>query len=145
MTKTVISLYITVYSLLRLFCIVTLYYYDKMNLPTDVVAVTAITSVIALAVTLICYLKNLGGKILRYVLFMNACAVIMNFANVLIKQPGTLSNVDLIITGTFFDVVIFLASLTFKIRNTRYRKERSVFSRYTAIREEKNNGGKEKK
>ena len=118
MTRLILTLYLTIYSFLRLFFIVGLYYYETMTLPIVVVAITAITCVIALVVTFLTFAKQLSGKTLRLPLFMFAVIAIVNVALSLIDQVEIMHVSEILVTGTLFDILLFASSLTFHIGDT---------------------------
>ena len=115
MTRLILTLYVTIYSFLRLFFIVGLYYYETMTLPVIVVAITVITCVIALIITFLTFSKQLKGKNLRLPLFLFGVIAIVNVALSLINQVEIMHMSEMLVTGTLFDVLLFLSSLTFPI------------------------------
>ncbi len=119
MIRTFLMLAIAIYSLSRLVIIGSMYYLEIMILPTSVVVLTIICSILTLLITLLTYVKKLSGKKLRLCLFIFAVTAIINMVLTYFAQPGMLSNWNLIITGTFFDIIVFLIFCTIKIRNTR--------------------------
>ena len=119
MIRTFLMLAITAYSVARLVIIGSMYYLDKMILPSSVVVITIICSVVTLIITALTYVKKLSGKKLRLCLLIFAITAIINMTLTYFAQPGMLSNLNLIITGTVFDVIVFLMFCTIKIRNNK--------------------------
>lgn len=132
MTRTIITILMTFYAVLRLVTVGSFYYYDTMRLPTAAVVITVLCALLTLFIVGRCYLYRLTGKNLRFALFLGAMGAAVNMIIILLDQPGTLSNPELLITGTFFDVLIFLGSCTIKIRDTRGKTGRTPFSRVTS-------------
>lgn len=129
MTKTILTIVITLYSLARLVFIAIAYYYNTMRLPLSVVVVSAICSALMLLIALRCYTLQLSGKNLRFALLIGALTAVINMVLITLDQPGTLSMSELVITGTVFDILLFIGSCTIKIRNTRGTGGRSPFAR----------------
>ncbi|MEG0541913.1 MAG: hypothetical protein RR528_06265 [Angelakisella sp.] len=129
MTKTIITIFISLYSLARLITIAALYYYEIMRLPLPVIATTIICCILCLIIAGSCYLRNLSGKNLRLGLFICAAAALSNMLITLLAQPGTLTTLELLITGTIFDPLFFIGSCTIKIRDTKGALGRTPFAR----------------
>lgn len=129
MTKTIITIFIALYSLARLVAIAALYYYEIMRLPLAAVVVAGVCSVLCLIITGSCYLRNLSGKNLRFALLLCGVAAVVNMLLTLLAQPGTLTTTELLITGTVFDPLLFLGACTIKIRDTKGAVGRTPFTR----------------
>ncbi|MEG1942556.1 MAG: hypothetical protein RR049_01965 [Angelakisella sp.] len=132
MTKTIITILITLYSLTRLITVAALYYYEIMRLPLTVVITTVVCSILCLIIAASCYLRRLSGKNLRFALFINSLAACSNMLVTLLAQPGTLTTPELLLTGTIFDVLFFIGACTFKIRDTKGTLGKTPFSKVTA-------------
>ena len=117
MTKSILTIYITIYSLLRIFSIGGLYYYDMLTLPLVVILITISSCIISLIIAYVTYTKELDGKNLRLSLFLFAIISIINVALTLLHQVDILHMAELLVTGTLFDILLFLASLTLHFGN----------------------------
>lgn len=129
MTKTIITIFIALYSLARLVAIATLYYYEAMRLPLAVVIIACVCSVLCLVIAGSCYLRRLSGKNLRLALLLCALAALVNMLLTLLAQPGTLTTTELLIAGTVFDPLLFLGACTIKIRDTKGAVGKTPFTR----------------
>ncbi|MEG1687744.1 MAG: hypothetical protein RR022_08220 [Angelakisella sp.] len=132
MTKTIITLLITIYSLARLVSIALLFYFEKMRLPGGVLFCTVLCCLFCLFVCASCYLGRSTGNTLRLALLACSVAAMTNMVLVLTKQPGSLTTAELLVTGTLFDLLAFAGSCTLKIRDTRGLTGKSPFSRIVA-------------
>lgn len=129
MTKTIITLIIAFYSLARLAAIGILYYLGGLTLPGPVLAITIACSLLALLIAGRCYLYHLAGANLRLALLVIALGSFVNMILLILSQPGALTNADLLISGTVFDLLFFIGSCTIKIRDSRGKRGKTPFSR----------------
>ncbi len=129
MTKTMMLLMLTVYAQARLAIIALSYYYGTMRLPVPVVLLTTACALICLVIAWLCYNRKLGGATLRLAFLICAGVAMINMAVVLFAQVGSLTNWELVVTGTFFDPIFFLGSCTIPIRDSAGRKGLTPFSR----------------
>ena len=129
MTKTILTLTVTLYALARLIAIGSLYYLDTMRLPTAVVAATVVCSLLSLLAAFRCYIQQKSGKLLRFALFICGVTAVVNMVLASMAQPGTLTNLELLITGTIFDPLVFAGSCTIKIRDNRGNQFKNPFTR----------------
>lgn len=129
MTKTILTLLVTCYALARLVSIGSLYYLNTMRLPTAVVVLTLLCSLLSLLAAFRCYIQQRTGKLLRFALFVCGATALVNMILVSLAQPGTLTNVELLITGTVFDILLFAGSCTIKIRDNRGNRFKNPFTR----------------
>ena len=129
MTKTIMILMLTVYSQAKLAIIVLSYYYGTMRLPTATVILSALCSLFCLAIAWFCYNRKVGGATLRLAFLTCAVTAAINMLVVLFAQVGSLSNWELVVTGTWFDPIFFLGSCTIPIRDSAGRKGLTPFAR----------------
>lgn len=129
MIRTIISLLLTTYSMARLVLIVAMYYYEQMRLPLSVIIVTLCCCIAVLIIVGLTYLRQLSGRNLRFALLLTALAAGLNMVLLLVSQPGSLNDTELIVTGTMFDILFFLGACTIQIRDTKNRTDRTPFSR----------------
>lgn len=132
MTKTIVTLALMFYSLARLLSIAYYTYYDILSLPPTVYLIATACGLICLVLAAVCWLRRVSGKRLRILLFFNALCACVNMLTVYFNPTNFLTNWDLLITGTFFDVIFFLGCCTIKLRDTVYQPGRTPYSRLGA-------------
>lgn len=115
MTKTIITLFLAFYSAARLSAIVYYLYYGIEGLPTGVLLITFACCLVCLGTAAAHYKGRLRGRILKSVLMLVAAAALSNMLMVYLNPVNDLGNTELLITGTLFDVVVYLGVLTLRL------------------------------
>ncbi len=142
MTKTIVTLVLMFYSLSRLLSIAYYAYYDALTLPASVYLISAVCALACLVLAALCWLRRLSGKKLRMLLLFNAVCACFNMLIVYFDTTPTLTNWDMLITGTFFDVLFFLGCCTIKLRDTAYQPGKTPYSRLGAKNNRKRLAGR---
>ena len=146
MTKTIVTLALMLYSLSRLITVGFYVYHDLITLPPSVYFITVLCAGACLVLAGICWLRRLSGKKLRMLLLLNAVCACANMLIVYFDSTRVISNWDLLITGTIFDVLFFLGCCTIKLRDTVYQPGKTPYSRLGAKNNYKRlSGGKPSK
>lgn len=121
MTKTIITLLLTFYSVARLSAIVYYLYYDIEGLPAGVLLITFACCLVCLGSAAAHYMGRLRGRTLRSVLMLVAAAAVANMLILYLNPINNLGNTELLITGTLFDVAFYLGALTLRLPDTPRR------------------------
>lgn len=124
MTKTIITLLLTFYSVARLSAIVYYLYYDIEKLPAGVLLITFACCLVCLGSAAAHYMGRLRGSILHSVLMLVAAAAVANMLILYLNPVNDLGNTELLITGTLFDVVFYLGALTLRLPDTPAHRSR---------------------
>ena len=137
MTRTLIALFLGLYSVARLTAIGIYLFLGLYRLPMTTAAVTAAVSLISLLTALFClFRREVNGNLLRVPLFLGAAGATANIVMLYCLQIGVLSNLELLMTGTILDPILFLGSCTLRIRDSRGLPGRSPFARAVQSREQ---------
>lgn len=115
MTKTIITLLLTFYSVARISAIAYYLYYDVEGLPTGVLLITSACCLVCLGTAVAHYKGRLRGRTLNSVLMLVAAAALSNMLIVYLNPVNNLGYTELLITGTLFDVVFYLGVLTLRL------------------------------
>ena len=132
MTKTIVTLALMLYSLSRLITIAFYVYYDLTTLPPSVYVITVLCAGTCLVLAAVCWLRRLSGKKLRMLLLLNALCACVNMLIVYFDSTRSLTNWDMLVSGTLFDVLFFLGCCTIKLRDTVYQPGKTPYSRLGA-------------
>ncbi|MEA5012183.1 MAG: hypothetical protein VB100_10755 [Angelakisella sp.] len=132
MTKTIVTILLSLYSFVRLILVGYYYYHQELSLPSAVYFITAICASICLIGSMVVYFRHISGKKLRLLLFFNAVCTSINLFTVYSDTSTAATMWDLLIIGTFFDILFFMACCTFKLRDTMYVPARTPFVRLGA-------------
>lgn len=115
MTKTIITLLLTFYSVARMSAIAYYLYYDIEGLPTGVLLITSACCLVCLGTAVAHYRGRLRGRTLHSVLMLVAAAAVANMLILYLNPVNDLGNTELLITGTLFDVAFYLGTLTLRL------------------------------
>lgn len=115
MTKSILTLFLTFYSAARLSAIAYQLYYQLDRLPSGVLLITSACCLVCFGAAVAHYLGSLRGKTLKNVLMLVAAAAAANMLIVYLNPVNDLGNIDLLITGTLFDVALYLGVLTLRL------------------------------
>lgn len=125
MTKTIITLYLAIYSAARISAILYYLYYDVEGLPTGVLLITFACCLVCLGTAVAHCRGRLRGATLKSVLMLVAAGAVANMLTVYLNPVNDLGGTELLITGTLFDVVFYLGVLTLRLPDSpvhRYRR-----------------------
>lgn len=115
MTKSIITLFLTFYSAARLSAIAYQLYYRLDRLPSGVLLITSACCLVCFGAAAAHYRGRLRGGTLKSVAMLTAAAAAANMLIVYLNPVNDLGNVDLLITGTLFDIAFYLGVLTLRI------------------------------
>ena len=115
MTKSILTLFLTFYSAARLSAIAYQLYYQLDRLPSGVLLITSARCLVCFGAAVAHYRGSLRGKTLKNVLMLVAAAAAANMLIVYLNPVNDLGNIDLLITGTLFDVALYLGVLTLRL------------------------------
>ena len=115
MTKSILTLFLTFYSAARLSAIAYQLYYQLDRLPSGVLLITSACCLVCFGAAVAHYRGSLRGKTLNNVLMLVAAAAAANMLIVYLNPVNDLGNIDLLITGTLFDVALYLGVLTLRL------------------------------
>ena len=115
MTKSILTLFLTFYSAARLSAIAYQLYYQLDRLPSGVLLITSACCLVCFGAAVAHYRGSLRGKTLKNVLMLGAAAAAANMLIVYLNPVNDLGNIDLLITGTLFDVALYLGVLTLRL------------------------------
>ena len=115
MTKSILTLFLTFYSAARLSAIAYQLYYQLDRLPSGVLLITSACCLVCFGAAVAHYRGSLRGKTLKNVLMLVAAAAAANMLIVYLHPGNDLGNIDLLITGTLFDVALYLGVLTLRL------------------------------
>lgn len=115
MTKIIITLLLTFYSAARISAIAYHLYYQLDRLPMGVLLITSACCLVCFGAAVAVYRGRLRGKTLKSVLMLVAAAAAANMLIVYLNPVNDLQNLDLLISGTFLDIVFYLGVLTLRI------------------------------
>ena len=115
MTKSILTLFLTFYSAARLSAIAYQLYYQLDRLPSGVLLITSACCLVCFGAAVAHYRGSLRGKTLKNVLMLVAAAAAANMLIVYLNPVNDLGNIDLLITGTLFDVALYLGVLTLRL------------------------------
>lgn len=118
MTKSIIVFFMSAYSLTRLICIAYGFYANTVVLPYWVMIVAGVVSLALLTSGIMYIFGKLRTQILRVLILFNALAAVVNMVGLILFPVNHITMTDLIITGTFFDVLFFCGTMTIPIRST---------------------------
>ena len=129
MTKNIITLLLTFYSVARLSVIAYYLYYGLEELPPAVLLITSACCLVCLGAALAQYRGRLRGSTLRNVLMLVAAAAAANMLIVYLNPAASVTNTDILVTGSFFDIVFYLGTLTIPLPDAREPDRESPFAR----------------
>lgn len=115
MTKTIITLYLAFYSVARISAIFYYLYYGIEGLPTGVLIITSACCLVCLGTAVAHYRGRLRGGTLKSVLMLVAAGAVANMLTVYLDPVNDLGGTELLITGTLFDVALYLGVLTLRL------------------------------
>ena len=115
MTKSIITLLLTFYSVARISAIAYYLYYDIQGLPTWVLLITSACCLVCFGAAVAHYRGRLRGRTLHSVLMLVAARALANMLILFLNPVNDLGNTELLITGTLFDVVFYLGALTLRL------------------------------
>ncbi len=121
MTKSILTLFLTFYSAARLSAIAYQLYYELDRLPSGVLLITSACCLVCFGAAVAQYRGRLRGRTLKSVLMLVAAAAAANMIIVYLNPVNDLGNVDLLITGTLFDIAFYLGVLTLRITDAPAR------------------------
>lgn len=122
MTKTIITLFLAFYSAARISAIAYYLYYDIERLPTGVLLITFACCLVCLGAAAAHYIGRLRGRTLNSVLMLVAAAAVSNMLIVYLNPVNDLGNTELLITGTLFDVALYLGVLSLRLPDGEPRR-----------------------
>ena len=105
----------TFFSAARLSAIAYQLYYQLDRLPSGVLLITSACCLVCFGAAVAHYRGSLRGKTLKNVLMLVAAAAAANMLIVYLNPVNDLGNIDLLITGTLFDVALYLGVLTLRL------------------------------
>lgn len=129
MTKTIITLFLALYSAARLSAIVYYLYGGIEGLPTGVLLITFACCLVCLGTAAAHYRGRLRGRTLKSVLMLVASAAAANMLIVYLNPVNDLGYTELLITGTLFDIVLYLGVLTLRLPDGPPRRYYQLRSR----------------
>ncbi|MCI8652406.1 MAG: hypothetical protein HFF11_01750 [Angelakisella sp.] len=115
MTKSIITLFLTFYSAARVSAMAYHLYYQLDRLPSGVFLITSACCLVCFGAAVAQYRGRLRGKTLKNVLMLVAAAAAANMLIVYLNPVNDLGNIDLLVTGTLFDMAFYLGVLTLRI------------------------------
>ncbi len=115
MTKSIITILLTFYSAARVSAIAYHLYYGLERLPMGVLLIACACCLVSFGTGVAHYKGRLRGKTLKSVLMLIAVGALANMLIIYLNPVNHLENMDLLITGSFFDVVFYLGALTLRI------------------------------
>lgn len=121
MTKSILTLFLTFYSAARVSAIAYQLYYQLDKLPSGVLLITSACCLVCFGAGVAQYRGHLRGRTLKSVLMLVAAAATANMLIVYMNPVNSLGNTDLLITGTLFDIALYLGVLTLRIPDTPAR------------------------
>jgi hypothetical protein len=127
MTKTIITLLLTFYSVARISVIAYYLYYGVEALPFAVLLITSACCLVCFGAAVAQYRGRLRGSTLHSVLMLVAAAALANMLILYLNPVNSITNVDLLVTGTFFDVVFYLGTLTLHFPDAPMEKRENPF------------------
>lgn len=117
MTRCAIAVAMAAYALLRLVLIAVGCYTGDIPMPMSVYIISGAVCIVLIAVGIAALLGRVGALGVRSALFCAALGAAVNIYLVFSSPvSGGADTVDLIIAGTFFDILAFLFSFLIKIR-----------------------------
>lgn len=122
MTKTIITLFLAFYSVARISAVAYYLYYGIEGLPTGVLLITFACCLVCLGAVVAHYRGRLRGRTLKSVLMLVAAAALSNMLIVYLNPVNNLGNTELLITGTLFDVALYLGVLTLRLPDGQPRR-----------------------
>lgn len=117
MTKAFITIFLFVYSLARVAATIHAFAWGVMLLPAPVMAVTGVCVVFTVFAFIDMVRGNLRRRRIRRLLILTGVCALLNFAILKITAADGLGTLDLIISGTLFDVVFAAGALTLPMRD----------------------------
>ena len=129
MTKNIITLLLTFYSVARISVIAYYLYYGVDALPTAVLLITSACCLVCFGAAMAQYRGRLRGSTLHSVLMLVAAAAAANMLIVYLNPVNSISNTDLLVTGTLFDIVFYLGTLTLPFPDAPKREQESPFAK----------------
>ena len=127
MTKTIITLLLTFYSVARISVIAYSLYYGVAALPFAVLLITSACCLVCFGAAVAQYRGRLRGSTLHSVLMLVAAAALANILILYLNPVNSITNVDLLVTGTFFDIAFYLGTLTLHFPVTPVEKRENPF------------------
>ena len=115
MTKSIITLFLTFYSAARVSAMAYHLYYQLDRLPSGVFLITSACCLVCFGAAVAQYRGRLRGKTLKNVLMLVAATAAANMLIVYLNPVNDLGNIDLLVTGTLFDMAFYLGVLTLRI------------------------------
>lgn len=115
MSKTIITIFLAFYSVARLSAIAYYLYYGIERLPTGVLLITSACCLVCLGTAVAHCRGRLRGRTLKSVLMLVAAGAVANMLIVYLNPVNNLGNTELLITGTLFDVALYLGVLTMRL------------------------------
>jgi len=115
MTKSILTLFLAFYSAARVSAIAYQLYYQMDRLPSGVLLITSACCLVCFGAGVAHYRGRLRGGTLKNVLMLVAAAAAANMLIVYMNPVNDLSNTDLLITGTLFDIALYLGVLTLRL------------------------------
>lgn len=136
MTKTIITLYLAFYSAARISAIVYYLYYDIEGLPKGVLLITSACCLVCLGTAVAHFLGRLRGRTLNSVLMLVAAGAVANMLIVYLNPVNNLGYTELLITGTLFDVAVYLGVLTLRLPDGPARRYYEIGRREEPVPDE---------
>ena len=118
MTKTIIVIFLSAYSLVRLIVGAYQIYAESLLLPYWVLGVSGACCLCILAAAVALCFGKLRSGTLRRVILLNALGAAVNLAGLLLFPVNGLGTADLLITGTLFDILFYLGTLTVRLQDS---------------------------
>lgn len=115
MTKSIITILLTFYSAARISAMAYHLYYGLDRLPLGVLLITSACCLVSFGTGVAHYKGRLRGSTLKSVLMLVAAGAAANMLIVYLNPINNLENMDLLITGSFFDIAFYLGALTLRI------------------------------
>lgn len=115
MTKSIITILLTFYSAARISAMAYHLYYGLDRLPLGVLLITSACCLVSFGTGVAHYKGRLRGRTLKSVLMLVAAGAAANMLIVYLNPINNLENMDLLITGSFFDIAFYLGALTLRI------------------------------
>ena len=115
MTKSIITILLTFYSAARISAMAYHLYYGLDRLPLGVLLITSACCLVSFGTGVAHYRGRLRGGTLKSVLMLVAAGAAANMLIVYLNPINNLENMDLLITGSFFDIAFYLGALTLRI------------------------------
>ena len=118
MTKTIIVILLSLYSLARLITGAYQIYTETLLLPYWVLGVSGVCCLCILAAGVALCFGKLRAGTLRRVILLNALGAAVNLVGLVLFPVNGLGTMDLVVTGTLFDILFYLGTLTIRLQDS---------------------------